>query len=138
MSALAALLERIEEADRPDRRIDGEIMARFYRRGFRKIGIHDSAKGYVRSRVWVDPRTDHWVTSAKYGYEFTRSVDEALALVERVLPGVLWEIKSDPHRSGFRAGLWGTGTGIVSVDGKTAPFAILAALIRALIAKEES
>lgn len=83
------LITRLSELDAPDREVDAEIMSLFYVRGKRHIGAYmENDFGIdepVDSDVWIDPKTDRWVsTSALF---FTASVDATIALAERVLPG---------------------------------------------------
>ena len=83
------LIDRLSKLDGPDREVDAEIMALFYVRGKRHIGAYmENDRGIdepVESDVWIDPNTERWVsTSAHY---FTASVDVAIAMAERVLPG---------------------------------------------------
>ena len=138
MSDLDALLERLEKATGPDRELDEAIMALFYTLDERHIGTTegwdddpDSFKP-VKDRVWVDPATDKWVSTA--AFHFTASIDAALALVERVLPGWMhangncgeqnmpWACITEPDEPcrDFSAGA------------PTEPLAILIALLRAL------
>lgn len=80
------LLERVRQATEPDRELDEALMALFYAREERHIGAvmeySDGSEERVKDLVWVDPKTDRWVSTA--AYMFTGSVDAALALVERV------------------------------------------------------
>lgn len=79
---------------------------------------------------------------------FTSSIDAAIALVERMLPGWRWLIR--PDKDGAFANLyptplwlapeadWQEGRNCFPTIAQTPPFAILIALFRALQAKEES
>lgn len=74
--------------------------------------------------------------SALRAPNYTASIDSALALVERVLPGALWRVEKLAHSPGppfwATAGLPGQQEAAYS---DTAPLAILAALFAALIAQ---
>jgi hypothetical protein len=138
--ALQALLERVEGASGPDREIDAVLMAQFYRRGLRKLGVQESGPNgwrYIKSRCWVDPATNSAVTTAKHGLEFTSSLDRALALVKRVLPGA-WIELSGPrkylHIPTPVPNYWRAECGCVGW-GATPALALLAALLKALLAK---
>lgn len=92
---LSALIERVRGLKGPDREVDEAVMALFYTREDRHIGAEegDDFGGWepVKDSVWVDPKTDRWVSTA--AFYFTASNDAALALVERVRPG--WFVMID-------------------------------------------
>lgn len=95
MTDLSELIARLEKADGPDRELDRAIMALFYTRERRYIGCRCDPsccpEGAHLDEVWVDPDTDRWRTTARDGFEFTASLDAALALVERVRPDLCVE-----------------------------------------------
>jgi len=117
MSDLTALLERVRSATGPNRELDGYIA----------ILLNDPLSSFeiLGRRGWAYP-------------EYTASVDAALALVERMLPG------ADPICLAGEAGRWWAS--IDTFDGvgedaewfRSAPLAILAALLSALIDKAKS
>jgi hypothetical protein len=137
MSDLQALLARIEAAEGADREIDlaiGLALAGW------EVAKHDLGHGdedYLDTGHMLYP----WPASAGQDYDaFTASLDAALALVERVLPGwtmacdatvpemgIDWEL-FEPIPDGARF----TGT-----HAKHA-LALLSALLRALIALSET
>jgi len=154
--ALKALAERVEGATGPDRELDEALMALVYVRDKRHIGAtegwEDEPDSFVpvKEFVWVDPATDRWVSTA--AYNFTSSIDAALGLVERVLSGYRWGVASAPMKTGFYPdGKPSYGDGFKAhltepsalrpmpsvAQGVTPPLAILAALLRALLAKGE-
>ena len=63
-------------------------------------------------------------------------IGTALALVERALPGCDWELKTARHRKGFIAKIFPADDQLYRADGTSAPLAIVAALLKALIARE--
>ena len=89
------LITRIESAERGSRELDAELMALTYVWDRRHIGAtcwddkDDTCCPGAKHLdwVWVDPLTDQWKTTAREGFEFTTSIDAALTLAERVLPG---------------------------------------------------
>lgn len=120
MNDLPTLLDRVRKADGPDRELDAALAL--------AIG------GW---KMW----------KSKHGYwelanlpELTACIDAALALVEQVLPGCAFTIQRD----------WGdlnrcsistddiTPTPPYVEDGQTLPLAILAALLSAIIARQET
>jgi len=125
--ALEGLLSRVEAATGPDRELDRDLAV--------AIG------GY--ERVEMHPHFMRETTTNRVGWYgrmapfYTSSIDAALALVERVLPGAQWEItnlygaaKAElplNHGDGSVQGAW-------REDGNV-PLAILAATCRALLAK---
>ena len=139
MTDLNALLDRVRSATGPDRDLDAAVMALSYTQDERHIGAvmeySDGSEERVKDLVWVDPKTDKWVSTS--AHSFTASIDAALALTERVLPG--WGVY-------FRRDKETTGAGMLLPDhfrvtpaheeAATLPLAILAATLSALIAKE--
>lgn len=137
----AEIIERLEKLTGPDRELDRAIMAIAYLWERRHIGAacwddgHDTCcpGGKHIDDVWVDPTTDKWVTNARDGFNFTASLDAAVALVEKMLPGWGFYLRSDKE---------GHGCGLVYPDafrvtpchcrGATPPIAMLLALFRAL------
>ena len=115
---LAALLERVRKATGPDRELDYEIPL----------------------AVEPPPPTGFWTTDREYYPPITSSIDAALGLVERVLPGWSWRVGAYNLDRVPRCELaqpveteFGPGIGVrAQVDGPTAPLAILAAMLTAL------
>lgn len=107
------LIERLEKAEGGSRDLDGEIMALTYRWEQRYIGgtCWDDYQGTCcpgarhLDWVWVDPEDDKWKTTALEGYEFTTSLDAALALAERLWPHVMWRVGHDPDDGSLKAEL---------------------------------
>lgn len=124
MSVLDKLLKRIQAATGPDREIDLLI-----------------------GGLWPKPRPFSMSVDQQRGrlppvLAFTASLDAGLGLVEKVLPGWSWNIGRFPS---VRAQLaepieteYGPAIGQrANESAATPPLAILAALIRALIAVEQ-
>jgi len=111
MTTLPALLERVRAATGPDRELDLLIW---------------------KLLVWKTP----WNHELHKTELFTRSIDAALALVERMLPGAFDSVGKDEEEGGhwwaadlLVDNIWHSGVG------PTIPLAILAALLSALIDK---
>lgn len=140
---LMELIKRLEKASGPDRALDEAVMAVFYVRDKRHIGVtegwDDEPDSYlpVKSDVWVDPATDKWVST--HAHPFTASLDAAVALVERVLPGWVWHASSDgPHaRVQDRPGLL-FARQVFEGKGSTPAAALVLALLRAVQAQREA
>jgi hypothetical protein len=136
---LEALRERVGKATGPDREIDALVwlkccpeafddQAFWSWRGMQPKGISDRALddvkvGYARSRAPF----------------FTASLDAALALVERVLPGWGWQIKRYGEDGEHEAYLWPPSEADHSrlhaeCQHTTPALALLSALLSALIA----
>ena len=136
MTDRQTLLEKVRACEGADRLLDEALMMAFYTRDVRFIGATcegcdcpDAPRH--KDPVWVDPMTDRWVSTN--AYEFTGSVDRALALVAKVLPGWDWMrlaggrmLVFDParHKATFAG------------EAKTPALALLAALLTALLAEE--
>ena len=80
------LIARLEAATGPCRELDAAIMAVFYVRDKRDIGVREGWQDEdydnclpVKSEVWVDRSTDKWVST--HAFKFTASIDAALTLV---------------------------------------------------------
>lgn len=133
MPTLADLLERVEKASGPDRGLD-EALANAFGWDFQT-----KSEG---GRVWTEWKRPEGFrlplgTLADPPF-FTASIDAALALVERVLPGAnCLGVEKTPHgwdgyvsRNYVADGHWLHE----GHDRASAPLALLAALLRALIA----
>lgn len=146
-TTLRSLLARVEGASGADREIDRALMAIEHAREQRFIGVYDEFNRRVMSDVWVHRATGKWKTTAADGHEFTASVDAALALVERVLPGcgVGFDVNVEHGRGDKPVRAWlnqseaeWTYDGWPSAVGRTPALAILAALLKALLARQEA
>jgi len=125
---LNALLERVKAAKGPDREIDIAIHVIVTNEG--RIGDYASVDEYTNSAIqlgWNTPRV-------------TSSIDAALALTERVLPGA--KRSATELVAGWAASVLIVDSGhpdFVSedyhADAPTAPLAILAATLQALISR---
>ena len=106
LETLKGLMLRAQEAKEADRALDEAIMAAFYVRDSRHIGARDYyTDERLKDDVWVDPRTDRFVTNQAF-----RFTEEAGA-VERLisfLPGG-YQISTttpDPTRGGLAGRAW--------------------------------
>lgn len=137
LATLRDLLERVKAATGPDRELDAAI----YNAAPEKVGDKDFCAFRLPMDEWGDRFDDGW----RIGWEgrqypeklprLTASIDAALALVERVLTGHIWDVTStgqcwiEPDLG--RPDHW-NGTAA------TPPLAILAATLAALIEQEAS
>lgn len=123
-SALADLKVRVDAATGPDRELDIQIV------GTIREGAPLSEDRLGGLRTGFEPYDAVWP-------HVTSSLDAALALVERVLPGWGWHCSS-PRRGLAFEGVLIDFAPIHTVRtgyGATAPLALLSALLSALIAK---
>ena len=155
--ALIALLERVEKATGPDRELDCRISHHFDRRGIWYGAAEDSGWAPAETVDGWDDTKWHEVGQdyvSSLVQQFTRSIDAALALVERVLPSALWHVNRPADWTGkikkrkgeplpAFEGYVSLGT-IGATDyvsgssmGHNPSLAILAALFKALISKAE-
>lgn len=136
MTTLQDLLERVEKAEGPDREIDVALWLHTTpgatRRGTHVKHAHSDAEWDVDE---TRDATGYLVVVPAY----TASLDAALALVERKLPGWTWRLDSpdsasEPAFARLSGPEWRSGAGWA----KTPALALLAALLRALIAQGEA
>lgn len=129
---LTALLARVEAADGPDRELDFQIHAAVFGRA---INFQDAA-GYL----FGEGRDEKFATCG----QLTASLDAALALCGRVLPG--WTRMVDENFGIGEATVW-TGYVFTPKDAlcaqyegysKTPSLALLAAMLKALMAQAAS
>ena len=128
MSALKELLERVERAEGPDRDYDWDL------------AFLDGWKFDEISDTWTMPdgHWDQFLTPPRY----TASLDAAVALVERKLPGHHWSVSRQceypslafcDYRFAAFVGDYGSPK---RAEGPTPAIAVIKALLRALIASE--
>ncbi len=105
----AALIKRLEAATGPDREVDAELWLMFTTGATRKASVVKSSKG-----LWPDYTIDE--TREASGRlivvpSYTASVDAALALAERVLPGWCWELTLMPGEATWQGApeMWPEG-----------------------------
>ena len=132
---LTSLLSRVRAASGPDRELDADICAHLY--GGARVSFD------YNIQVREDPKGMLVETDAELGSppHITTSIDAAVALVERVLPGAnTVGVEKNPKgatayvaRNYVHSGHWMT-----EVDAATPPLAILAALLSALEQKEST
>ncbi|MCJ2007204.1 hypothetical protein [Methylobacterium sp. J-092] len=128
VGVMRELLARVEVAEGPDRDLDREI---------------HMVLGFAMGKV-LHGGTD----TMPLWNAYTGSIDAAVALVERTLPGAVWHVMTD-YGDLNRAKIGPMGRPNASVyrvedrtdfsfgDGDTPPLAICAALLTALIAAED-
>lgn len=135
---LQVLLERVKAASGPDREMDAAVWLAL------EPGVTRKQWSYIHTASGQECRMDE--TRDATGRlivvpSFTASIDAALALVERVLPG--WFGKVSFNGRGSFCWLWEPGVLDDDDDGKpiygkTPALAILAALLTALAASKEN
>ena len=144
---IASLLERVEKATKADRDLDRDLCL-----GLSYSGYVDAPLNLRRAEDdWLDyecVEDGHTVQCSDTPPELTASIDAALALVERMLPGWKWGVASVAVKTGEKSpeGYPRYGTGFRAhvtqvsalrpmpsvAEGPTAPLAILVALLRSL------
>jgi hypothetical protein len=111
--ALVPLLERVKAATGPDRALECDLVEAF-------ISASEAGAHFNFDLA---------------AYRYTASIDAALALVERVLPG--WQVNVSAFGNVAEASLGGRGV-YPPIQAPTPPLAILVALLTAIISKEPS
>lgn len=135
MTDLIALLERVKAATRPDRILDGDIA----------LALALVPKGWRRGVPEASATSSWWSKDDSDRYDapdLTGSIDTALVLVETKLPG--WWIQylgQVVNPVGWAIRIEGGQRPTTSIGlcyATTAPLAILAALLSALIAQDKA
>jgi hypothetical protein len=120
---LKGLLERVKGATGPDRALDLAL-----------------ARALVPDVIVLRQRNDDSGADPFTYWQYTDKIDDALALVERVLPGCWYALakgRMTEAESLFGCELlFGADEQLGIADGPTQALAILSALLSALIAKE--
>ena len=137
---LESMLSRVEAATGPDSELDALLWLMTTDGATRKSSLVKSSTG-----AWPDYTIDE--TRDKTGRlitvpPFTSSIDAAVALVERLLPGIGLTITNQPEPTAWifsECDEYEDGDFMVRVivkeTGETMPLAILAALLRVLISE---
>lgn len=141
MSKYADIIERLEKATGPRGEIDYAI--RNIVEGYDRTEGASHSYGF---KEWAWKGNECFELDAACP-QFTTSIDAAIALVERMLPGWSWLVRDDSEGAfcnisspGLRDNLaaeWIDGETCFPSWAKTAPIAILLSLFRALEAKED-
>lgn len=127
MTTLQDLLERVEKAEGSDWRLMMDVARAAYPEAYPDGWVYDSEVA-----DWRFLRFEKWVGAEAWD-------QAALALVERKLPGWTWRLDSpdsasEPAFARLSGPEWRSGAGWA----KTPALALLAALLRALIAQGEA
>lgn len=134
---LQDLLTRVEAASGPDREID--VYIALWQGWTLHTDEADPVYRGVVSEWWKDPADKDWSTTSNPP-DYTASIDAAVALVEKKLPGWIWWVSATPSASldvaEARAGM--PYQRVESNNCATPPLALLAALLKALIAREQT
>lgn len=131
---LVELLAKVEAATRPDRELDFAVWDCL----FPPAPLDQSR---VTHRVTLPPGfgRDAFSQAMDPRPKISASIDAALALVERLLPDARWRIEHHSPVMGHRPfwAMCGMAGQQEAAYGDSAPSAILAALLRALLAQSE-
>ena len=136
LPTLRSLLQRVEAATGADRELDGDL---FWSLFVVPSGLGKEVGG-SRLVNLLGPNGDAWRHWIHVDWPpYTASVDAALALVEKVLPGAWFMMETFGYTEDRRAGAELSAEGIEHTrhEAKTIPLAIVAALLTALIAQDE-
>lgn len=146
---LAQLKQRVNAASGPDREIDAALATGLVGWCLHPLGRQrDDSVQSDTGRTCLDCGADSWGNTGTTGQRlhdpvrpYTASLDAALALVERVLPGWLVDLTEHPDGEGGRYYSTQLYTPdilkSVSREHVTRPLALLSALLAALIAQQE-
>jgi hypothetical protein len=135
MTASDSLIERLSVAEVGSRELDAHVEV-----AVRRV---EASRVLPNPATWAkwEPCRDGYVQDPHTRYAsnpVTTSLDAALALAERVLPGWAWEIRTDLAGASVQAapswwleGLAAPDEGGVSVDGKTSALAVCLGVLKA-------
>lgn len=86
MTDLSSLIARLEKAEGPDRGIDAEVAEAcgIVPEGYERAVVHEKAQTYFWHRE--NQKAPYW------SIPVTSSIDAAVSLAERVLPGWAWKV----------------------------------------------
>jgi hypothetical protein len=135
MTSLSNLRARVEGAEGPSRKLDVWIWKATAPDEYRR-DMYRSAVLRPRGQA-IEDFEPGWAVKAAPPY--TASLDAALALVERVLPGRDWSLTTDLWGKLFMATIWKDAGGDIAGEAETRStpaLALLAALLRALESTE--
>lgn len=132
----ADLLARVEAATGPDRELDAALWLDFTPGATRRASTVKSSKG-----LWPDYTIDE--TREAGGAlivvpAYTASLDAALALVERVLPGWVWSVGNLASGGGQAYLMRAQSAALIGGKASTPALALLAAMLKALMAQESA
>lgn len=143
--SLAELLQRVEAASGPDQELDRALAVRLigwclHPRDRQRDDSAQSDTGWT----CLDCGADSWGNTGPTGQRrhatvpaLTASIDAALALVARTCPEAEYDICRRRGTQRWHVLWWVTASAYwLTFEGATAPLAILAALLKALIASE--
>lgn len=142
---LREIIERVEKAEGPDREIDCLLWAylidgRTVTYLENNLVVSDKPGDVQIILGWIDPGkvSRNFSTSRVEPKEYTASIDAALALMERVLPGAGWERMIQPDNT-VLIYVWGEdGPGKAFETAAGTAVAIILATLRALQSQEGS
>lgn len=134
MTDYTDIIKRLEEADGPCPVLNSQIMRLFYDFEKRNIGtleeMEDGSEVPATDWVYIDRETNKWVST--HPFRFTASLDAAITLCERVLPGCQWVT----GRGNVYENLPWAKVGDWYGTGASPAIALLLAIFRALQAQE--
>ncbi len=143
MSDLKELLELVENATGPDREIDADLFVALINPEWVTSKKDPGFAAADKRSFWPEGKARYITRDCKPAPQYTASIDAAVALVERMLPG--WSIEMVRTRyctvemwKADEQGFFNSGRDPIvrRTEGYTLPLAILAALLKALIAQE--
>lgn len=134
MSDLSSLIARSEAAEGPDRELDCHLWVVAQGGDARMNYVESESKCFVWERgldgMWI-----RGVVNFRAVPSYTSSIDAAVSLAERVLPGIRWELTT----TGFKPGAsLVTDGGIFGGYAATPALAICLSTLRALQQKGSS
>lgn len=136
LTTLRDLCARVEMAEGADNRLNGDLALAF---GFIEAKTYRRGQGLYADRFYERARGIMPIYEAP---AYTSSIDAAVGLVERLLPGQQWTLGRDLQHGHWVASLnaldeAGAPYSLSCWIANTSPLALLYALLTALISQEE-
>jgi len=141
------IVARLEAASVGSREIDGLLARHFCWHRVEPRHMRGSAGGWIAPEDFIglngdgSPKLDglHGTSIYRDPPRLTQSIDAALALADRVLPGGYWRVHRLPPLEAVYAPYWATfgpAGGQEAATGNTAPLALCIAILKARTAAE--
>lgn len=91
------LIDRLSELEAPDREVDAQIYIHFIEPTWHTSPKDPGAVAANKKAFWPEGKIRYFTSTSRTAPLYTGSLDAAIALAARVLPGWGWEIASNTN-----------------------------------------